>query len=533
MRTIACLSSIALLLAAEDSAAQCAPQGMTLDMIGGRLGDGYTIELTGTPLVTGLVGVSLGAGPTPLPFGTFCLDIVPLPVLIPFALDGTGAQSVQGVLPSSPGLERTWYFQAFGFDPTQPTSFALSNGDSADFYPPRVYVLDPGGFVLFVGDIPAKMVSVNALDHTIDFDQDFNPDEPAKDTAWIPSQDAVGVVLNSGTIQCFDGASGATKWSVNHGCCASHLLPLDSGDRLAVLHASVTDDFAGVTTDARLTMIDPSTGASLGSLVPSTKATDIIQSPGADVVYIHDETHVEGRHSVTGAQVSLVNLDTGNGDIIDWMILGDRLWVLLGGTEPDLFGLGEYSPSAIHAIDLATGQAALSNSVELVAPNQAHGRMIRGGPGTLSGDSILVVFAETSATGVESQIWEISPSNLLTTTISPVSADITHLELSAGGTDWLAMQSGQPASGIFGVAPRNGFLFRVEPSTLFFVAVINQFPQEYQAGLTVLASDTQPRVFVPSGLQDLYSFATDPPSGPGVLTTLDLFEGFSAILSTN
>ena len=87
--------------------------------------------------------------------------------------------------------------------------------------------------------------------------------------------------------------------------------------------------------------------------------------------------------------------------------------------------------------------------------------------------------------------------------------------------------------GIFGPAARSGFLFRVDPATLFFVAVINQFPQEYQAGLTVLASDTQPRVFVPSGLQDLYSFATDPPSGPAVITALDLFEGFSAILSTN
>jgi hypothetical protein len=256
------------------------------------------------------------------------------------------------------------------------------------------------------------------------------------------------------------------------------------------------------------------------------------------MVFLPGGTEVEYRAALSGALLSFIDADSGNGDIIDWMVLDDRLWVLFGGTVVDIFGLGTWSPSALFAFDLDTGQPALTGAVEMVAPNQKHATLFRAGPGTLAHDSIMVLFSDTGSGGIlESQIWEMDPVSLLPVTIRTVaSTKITHMALSSGRTDWFLLQSGAPQTSLLGgvtVPGWDGILFRMDPATLFIDNILETYPQEYQGGLFTLPSVSQPKLYVTSGTGSLYSYPTDPASGPGNLSVMGTAEAYSAVVTTN
>jgi hypothetical protein len=55
----------------------CPPSGLVLSTSGGRLGDPWSAGLTGTPGVSGLLGVDVLPGPAASPIGTVCLGLSP------------------------------------------------------------------------------------------------------------------------------------------------------------------------------------------------------------------------------------------------------------------------------------------------------------------------------------------------------------------------------------------------------------------------------------------------------------------------
>src|SRR5262245_42762136 len=107
----------------------CGPSGLTLAWNGTRLGDQFTLGLSGTPFVSGLVGADLAPGPVQTPVGLVCLGLTGATQFAPFALDAQGSFTASGIIPAIPAFAGlSAYLQAGALDATQPGGFALSNG---------------------------------------------------------------------------------------------------------------------------------------------------------------------------------------------------------------------------------------------------------------------------------------------------------------------------------------------------------------------------------------------------------------------
>src|SRR5262245_5809887 len=104
------LAASAFLLVAS-AQGQCPPQGITLTTNGGRLGDAWSIAMTGRPFAPGALGLDVSPGPVTTPIGTICLGFTPSLVLLPFAFDAGGNATIGSVLPPIPtfaGVRLYW-----------------------------------------------------------------------------------------------------------------------------------------------------------------------------------------------------------------------------------------------------------------------------------------------------------------------------------------------------------------------------------------------------------------------------------------
>src|SRR6185503_12753520 len=122
--------AVAIVLASAVSTigfGQCSANGLTLSYHGERLGDPFSLTLSGTPGVSGLLGVDLVPGSSP-PVGNVCLGLSSSMQLIFFSLDSAGQFAATDLLPANPTLVGLSVFlQAAAFDATQPSGTAVSN----------------------------------------------------------------------------------------------------------------------------------------------------------------------------------------------------------------------------------------------------------------------------------------------------------------------------------------------------------------------------------------------------------------------
>ena len=79
----------------------CPPSGLLLTTTGGRLGDPFSLGLSGTPLVSGLLAFDVAGGPVGTPIGTLCIGLTPATQLLPFALPASGTFSISGTAPTT------------------------------------------------------------------------------------------------------------------------------------------------------------------------------------------------------------------------------------------------------------------------------------------------------------------------------------------------------------------------------------------------------------------------------------------------
>ena len=77
---------------------------LTLATTGGRLGDPFSLTLSGTPNVSGLLGFDLAGGPVITALGNVCFGLSPALQLQSFTLDPAGGFGIAGLVPPSPPL---------------------------------------------------------------------------------------------------------------------------------------------------------------------------------------------------------------------------------------------------------------------------------------------------------------------------------------------------------------------------------------------------------------------------------------------
>ena len=160
-------ASIWLVATTPATAQFCPANGLTLATTGGRLGDPYSLTLTGPPAASGLFAVDTAPGPLSTPLGTICLGLSAALHTAAFTLDAAGSFTATGLIPPVPLLDGvTAYLQAAAPHPTLP-GYVTSNGASLKLRPPRIIVVDTGydNFLQFPFHIyiPGKLLTYDTM----------------------------------------------------------------------------------------------------------------------------------------------------------------------------------------------------------------------------------------------------------------------------------------------------------------------------------------------------------------------------------
>ena len=498
----------------------CAPQGLVLETQGGTLGNSFAIDLSGgLPGAAGLVLFDTGGGPIPLSFGTFCVDFSPSLLTLPFNLDGAGALSLGGVLALNPQLGgQSSFIQGVAVDFTQPSFLALSNGGVIRLLPPQLYLVDPG-LVTPVGSTPGNLASFDALTNLPGFLAPL-PGHAAAAVRVAPFG-WIAVLQLDGSVLLIDELTGAVAQTAAFppSLGAAHDLAYDGGDRLLALFGGQPPSPFGGGVPGSLRALSLSTLA-LGVVTPfaTTNPDRILLLDDPDLAYLGAGEEIVIANHAAGVELGSVSLGTGAGDLVDWLVDGGRLITLHPGIAANPFG-GTYSPPGVNGVDLATGQPLFANPQTLATTGLAS--LLRAGPGP-SGPALLVLLPDVG------EIHLLNPADLVSFTAVAVPAGTGLLELSAGGSEWILVDSGSPTSPF--APPEPGNLLQMVPATLA-VTSVSSLPDTAQTALVVLPSETLNRAYVLNGGNELLQLATDPLASPGL--PIPLPGSFSPPVLTN
>ncbi len=486
-------SFLACLAALGSAQGICPPQGLSLAIEGGRLGDDIVVELAGPPSAVGWIGVDTGSGPV----GSFCLDLSPQLVLIPVGLDAAGAATLHAPLPAVPALRGLELFaQALTSGGPPPLGLAVSNGDSAVLYPPRVYLMTG-----VQGAIPAKLIYLDALNDTPGAEV-----TGGVSAVHLPELRCLAV-LRSSSVECFDDETGALTASI----------PVPPPVSPSVVNSLVRTDVPGVLLVVHYALAGPGAvsvvqvdAGVVSNQIPLTAMSPIqgIAAPGTTLAYLRgiDSSDVVGIDFALGLEVSTAALNPNHGLIWDWLVLGDTLLTLHTGST------GPGPPAVLQGVDIPTGAPAFAGVFPVQGAGIHTAIRMRYGPSPI-GPAILVLFQD------DGEIVVVDPATLAVVGSKLVPAPSSYLELSPGGTEWLALQTGYPGFPPF-LPPSPGRLIALDAGTFAVLQTI-PLPMESQTSLTALPSNTLRKAYVTSGSSpDLHVFPTDPTAGPGAVTPI-------------
>jgi hypothetical protein len=405
--------SVAWVCLAGVACAQCGPNGLALGTAGGRLGDPYAITLSGSPGAAGLLAFDLSGGPVATPLGPICLGLTPALQTMPFTLDAAGGFATTGMLAPIPALSAVDVFLQAAAPAA--TGYAVSNGVKVQLRSPRLYVVFPGIYTGF-NVIPGSFTSLDVLTGA------WSPVTPLPswvlDVASIPELGWLAVLLGSGPILFFDGATGALVLTL------TPPVSLIGTARIAVEGTTLyLSDFLSQGSASLRAFHLPSGAAGITVALPYA-TTRVVLVPGTGFGYAMAEP---------AGTVVPVDLATGSlhgpiaTGIADWIVGGTVLYGLVtlpGGG----FGL--------NAIDPSTNTTFFPAAVPIpAAPGGCcTDRLFRFGPGS-TGPSLFVRDASTSS------LMQFSPQTFTPTAPPiPLPADVATMELSNGGTEWIVVQ---------------------------------------------------------------------------------------------
>jgi hypothetical protein len=467
----------------------CGPSGLSLTAVGGRLGDPFSLTLTGTPSVSGVLGFDLAPGPVATPIGSICLGLSPALQTLPFTLSATGSTGIAGLVPPNPALAGLGvYAQAAAVDATQPGGFAVSNGVHPVLRAPRLFFID-------VTSTPGAGAAYDCLTDS------FGPVVPfpssVKTAVAVPALGWVAMLLGNGSLMAFDAATGAVTLNQPY----TTNLTADHAMAAAGTTLVVTESASGASPAAQATVKTfslPSGAPGLTYLLPiAAWVQAIVTSPGAGHAYL-----VVGlqppQPPATSILTVVVPVTLSNGapqppialgsgpDLVHGLLVQNGIIYFL--TAPQWGGT-----MGLNAIDTALNAPFFPNPVPLPfgGPNFGFPFLFNLGPGTL-GPTLFVFDLVTSS------LLQLSPQTLSYLAPSiPLPPAVLEMTLSNGGSEWLLTSCQNCFSGgCTGSAgcPPTPTLLSLNATTHLF-SPVGPLPSGYVGALHVLPSATLNKAF--------------------------------------
>jgi hypothetical protein len=475
-----------VLFVASAAGAQVATcPGSGLSITGGRLGDPWSIALTGPPSAAGVLASDAAGGPVATPFGTVCLGLTPSLVTTLLSLDATGNFAMSGVLPLAPPIPAgsTLFTQAALAHPSLPGGYSITNGFAVTIRPPALFVFRSG-----LPSIDRIDAVTDTVTHSISL-----PSLPGT-AIRIPNHGWIAYRIGNSVI-CIDDATCATAltlpgaFNTNEGPVGSMAVS-DDGSYLFVstFNSTWNGSVFGVLATVR-TFSLPS-GALIGApaVFPFASCCNrgLYHVPGSMIVYVvaTDRIHVvDGATGVLVTTIILPGVLAGGGDFA--FLSPGRMWVVVASSlygidtashtqvaGPALLGAGSVLPMAI-----GPGPTGLS-----LWARESFGL----GGAAIIHASLITLVPQTAGT-------------LITSLYPPEAA------LSAGGTGMIVLASNTGgANNLFDVSVTTGAMTPVA-SGIF--------------DLEVLRSGSLKKAYVYGG-SGLVSIPTDPAMGPGTVIPL-------------
>lgn len=424
-------------LHAADAQAPCPARGMTVAVHGGRLGDTWSVEMTGRPLAFGILGFDLAPGPVLTPIGTVCLGLTPNLVTLGFTFDAAGVAAINRLMPVNPSLAGfTVDMAGVAIDPAQPGGFALSNGAALVAHQPRLYFVSPG-FSSPFGSTPGSLAALNMVTDDVAFSQPLTTN--VRDVAFVRERGWLVLLLGNGALQGFDGITGAMVLNATltgTAAAASKLVALPGGDQLLLMSSGTPPTPFGGGTPGAVHFVSLPGGALTTSIpLASGNPSAVLLAPGTSLAFLRLQDGLVPVDWAAPVVYGSIPLPTGFGGLVDWQCANNVVYVLHGGTTGGIFG-GSGSPGALSAVDVATFNVLFTNQLASPPPLQ----LLRAGPGT-TGPS-LFVYGDTAAA-----IDEFAQFTGTPTVSIGVGAGITAMELSALGSQWLLLCNGAGCGG--------------------------------------------------------------------------------------
>jgi hypothetical protein len=478
----------AVLLVASAAGAQVATcPGSGLSVMGGRLGDPWSIALTGPPGAAGVLASDASGGPVATPFGTVCLGLTPSLVTTPLTLDATGNFAMSGVLPvASPiPVGSTLFTQAALAHPTLPGGYSITNGAAVAIRSPALFVFRSG--------LTPLLDRIDAKTDTITFSVAL-PGQ-AGSILRIPRLGWIAFRIGTSVI-CIDDLTGATVLTVP-GAFNTNESPVgsmavsDDGSYLFVSTFGSTWTGSGFSVLASVRTYSLPSGALVGApaVFPFASCCNrgLYHVPGSTIVYVVATDRIYVVNGVTGVLITTLILPGSLAGSKDFAFASPgRMWVVVAGS---LYGIDTAShtqvagPALLGAgsiVPLAIGPGPTGPSLWAI---ESFGL----GGSAIIHASLITLVPQTAGT-------------LITSLFAPEAA------LSAGGTGMIVLSSGSGGS--------TANLFDVNVTTGAIAPVASGI-----VDLEILRSGSLTKAYV-YGSAGLVSIPTDPTLGPGTVIPL-------------
>jgi hypothetical protein len=505
------VATLALTVAAT-AQAPCPARGMTLAVHGGRLGDQFSVDMTGSPSAIGFLGLDLAPGPTVTPIGTVCLGLTPAVSTQLFQFDAAGAASFVRQLPPVAAFEGiTIDFGGVAIDASQPGGFALSNGGAFTTRQPRMFFVAPGSSTPF-GTTPGSVAALNMINETVPFSQALTTS--VRDAVFVRERGWLVMLLGNGSLLGLDGSTGATVLNVTLSgtpASAARIAAAPGGDQLLMITTGTAPSPFGGGTPGALHVVSLPTGAVTASVALAAGNPDaLIVAPGTTLAYLRLANGIAPIDWQAAAALPTVALPVAFGGLVDWQIANGMLYVLHSGTAPGPFG-GTSQPAALTGIVIGPQTVLFTNPLTMAVPVS----MLRAGPGT-TGPSVYV-YGSTAGTLAEFQQFTGTP----TTTVA-LGSGIAAMELSTFGSEWLLLCTG---GGCGGPALRSMIAFTN------IVATVGPVPATVQSVVAVSPSTGYSKACLVFGSNTAAPFLTDLATGTFGSTPLPFSSSVFTVVS--
>jgi hypothetical protein len=504
--------------------AQCPPQGLTLTVTGGRLGDPASLQVTGSPFAPGILAFDVAGGPTSTPVGIACLGLTSQLQLFPFTFDSGGILSIQANLPTSPGLDGlTIFMQAIAAQTGQPSPFAWSNGASLTLSSPKLVLIDPGVLTPVGPGTPGKFCVFDALTDTPITPAIPLPAGYVRDAISIPALGLVAMLLTSNTILVIDANTGALVTTITPP--TGTAAPGDptslaaDGISLYVVYEGYVALFPGTSSvpgSVRSYFLPFGTIGPTISL-PFGNPREMLVVPGSSVAYLrHHSASGPGSPApatvlpidlATGGALPPINFGTGFGTIAEWTLHNGIVYCVSYGIPPWPPQIPfTYSQRALMAFSTITNAPLPPSPVVLPLGS---GPGLRLGPGTGGSTSLFHPGPSPAAA-----LLEISPTTLNIVNTIPLGGYLSGMQLSSGGTEWLAVLDTGTQKQLVKLA-----LPTLAPTVLSTLAGYGPYVGQF---ITPLPSATIRKAYFTENGSSITPFATDPATPPSTALPLPL-----------